>query len=121
MKKVYISGGINGVDDYLGNFSRAERILKKYGFSVVNPAKVMGWLPNDTPRQCYMDLSLEMLKYCDSIYMLRNWQYSDGAKEERDYAISTGKCVIYETEGEESLLALSKINISSMEDKNDER
>lgn len=119
--KIYISGGINGVDDYLGNFSRAERMLKKYGFTVVNPAKVMSELPKDTPRQCYMDLSLTMLAYCDSIYMLRNWQYSDGAKEERDYAISANKCVIYETEGEESLIALNKIFMPTIGGKKNEQ
>lgn len=113
--KIYISGKINGVDNYLENFEKAENFLAKQGFTVVNPAKVMKELPDDTPRQCYMELSLKMLKYCDAIYMLRNWQYSEGANEERDYAIATNKDIVYEAEGEETLWGLGKLNLPAQE------
>lgn len=93
--KVYISGKITGVDHYLDNFNKAEKLLKEYGMTVVNPAKVMFELPDDTPRQCYMDMSIAMLKYCDAILMLHGWGQSAGAREEYKYAVKNGKKVFY--------------------------
>lgn len=48
MSKIYISGPITGIDDYMGRFSNAEKELKEQGFSVVNPAKVLSQMPADT-------------------------------------------------------------------------
>ena len=39
--RVYISGPITGIDDYMERFSNAEKELKEQGLSVVNPAKVL--------------------------------------------------------------------------------
>ena len=111
--KIYISGKITGVDDYLEKFGRAETVLKENGFIVVNPAKVMAELPNDTPRGCYMDLSIDMLKYCDAIYMLRGWEYSEGPNEERDYAVKHNKYIVYEAEGDDVLWGIGKLNLPS--------
>lgn len=38
-KRVYISGGITGVDDYESKFEQAEKHLISEGFNVINPAK----------------------------------------------------------------------------------
>ena len=35
MSKIYISGPITGIEDYMKNFDKAEKELKSVGFSVV--------------------------------------------------------------------------------------
>lgn len=94
---IYISGGITGVDNYLEKFEKAEEYLSNMGYTVVNPAKVMDYLPKDTPYNMYMDVSLAMLKNCNSIYMLKGWGDSKGAKLERRYATTYGLDVLYES------------------------
>lgn len=39
--RVYISGLVTGIDDYMERFSNAEKELKEQGFSVVNPKGVI--------------------------------------------------------------------------------
>ena len=46
--KIYISGAITGIDDYMERFAKAEKKLTEQGYSVVNPAKVNAQLPEDT-------------------------------------------------------------------------
>lgn len=94
--KVYISGGITGVDDYMTHFSKAESKLIEDGYSVVNPAKVNGMLPQDTDYEEYMKMSMCMLDMCDYICMLKGWQDSRGANREYGYALAKDKTIIFE-------------------------
>lgn len=95
---IYISGKITGTTDYMQRFNEAELRLKDCGYDVVNPASVNSMLPEGTPYECYMDTSKAMLKYCDTIYMLKGWQYSKGACQEREWAQKWGHKIIYEAE-----------------------
>ena len=94
--KVYISGGITGVEDYMNNFSKAESKLIEDGYSVVNPAKVNSMLPQDTDYEEYMKMSMCMLDMCDYIYLLKGWQESRGANREYGYALAKDKTIMFE-------------------------
>lgn len=84
--KLYIAGKISGLPqkEYLKNFERAEKLLKKLGHEVINPTK----LPHnhDKSWESYMKEDLaEMLK-CDAVVLLHNWRDSKGAQIERKIA-----------------------------------
>lgn len=87
--KVYISGAITGTDDYMEHFDRAERELIEEGFTVVNPARILSNMPAGTTHEEYMKLSIELLKMCEFIYMLKGWEDSTGANREYGYALAS--------------------------------
>lgn len=45
--RVYTSGPITGIDEYMQHFEEAERRLTGQGYIVVNPAKVNSMVPTD--------------------------------------------------------------------------
>lgn len=94
--KIYISGPITGTNDYMERFKAAEDTLKQYGHEVVNPAAALAGLPASTTHKEYMDISIALLKLCDTILMLDNWRYSKGSCIELDYAIRNGITVVFE-------------------------
>lgn len=94
MKKVYISGGITGVDNYKEIFDKKQKELEKYGFSVINPAKLDLIMPKESTWQEYMDICIPLLKMCDCIHMLPNYDKSKGAMEELIFAKENGILVI---------------------------
>jgi len=90
--KIFISGKITGVVDYKKKFDNAEKLLKHFNHSVMNPAVLpLGFEYND-----YMSICLEMLKVCNGIYMLTGWQFSEGAKTEWKYAKKMHMKIMYE-------------------------
>lgn len=96
--KIYISGKITGLKrkDYLRRFKKAENKLFKMGYIPINPAKVNNNLPINTSYDEYMQMSMCMLSFCDNIYMLKNWETSNGAKIEHEYALNNNYKIIYE-------------------------
>ena len=96
--KIYISGAITGTDNYMEQFSKAEKELTEQGYSVVNPAKVNAQLPEDTSYEEYMKMSFCMLDMCDGVYMLKGWKKSWGANREYGYALAKDMIIMYEKE-----------------------
>ena len=93
---VYISGKITGTDDYLQRFERAEKHLNNMNITdVINPAKVNSYLPELSYNQ-YIKMSLCMLEMCDTIYMLKGWEDSTGAKLEWEFAKANNYKILYE-------------------------
>lgn len=98
---IYISGGITGDPDYESHFGNAERMLSNNGEDVVNPARILQDMPSGLSWARYMDVALDLLRLCDSVYMLRGWEKSYGAQVEYYYAMGCGKPVFFEErEGE---------------------
>jgi hypothetical protein len=93
--KIYISGAITGVENYMEKFADAEEKLRSIGFDVVNPAKVNAMLPESTTYKQYMDMSLAMLRDCDAIFMLNGFSCSKGAAVEYSYARAIGMIVFF--------------------------
>lgn len=96
--KIYLSGKMTGLTkrQILRNFGKAEKKLIKAGFSVMNPS-VTYHMKNikEFSYEEWLKIDFTMLDVCDAIYMLDNYQDSEGAKKELAYAISKGKKVYY--------------------------
>jgi len=88
----YISGGITGLESYRGFFTKATNTLKKNEVSkIYNPAtkcskdmnKVFTEVFGKNPSWLeYMIFDVMVLSHCKSIYMLKNWKTSKGARWE---------------------------------------
>lgn len=98
--KVYISGAVSGTADYMQRFEEAEEFLKQEfpDAAIINPTKITALLPEDaTIWQEYMDITLNVLRRCDVVYMLSGWKKSIGARIERLYAEGSGMTVMYQS------------------------
>ncbi len=76
--KIYISGKITGMEvEAKALFQQAEDKLTALGYDVVNPMK----LPHEHDKEwiSYMIECLKALKPCDGIYLIDNWNDSNGA------------------------------------------
>jgi hypothetical protein len=95
--KVYISGPISGRPDgnKLAFYSAACGILY-YGNTPVNPHDVGAHLPEGSSWLDYMRVDIPALLECDSIFMLRGWWRSRGARLEWVIARGLGMKVRYE-------------------------
>ena len=90
MKRIYISGGITGVDNYEELFKQKQIEIEKQGYEVINPALLGGIMPKSATWKEYMNICIPLLKMCDSIHMLENWEKSKGATEELRFATDNG-------------------------------
>lgn len=97
---VYISGKMRGLDEQTSRqiFADAKKKLEEQGFSAINP-----WdLADEKMKAGYEDwgdfvlFDLSVLKKCDKIYMLHNWEDSDGANTEYNYAKGLRIEILYE-------------------------
>lgn len=94
---IYLSGKITGTTDYMERFALKERMYQLHGAKVVNPAKVNAQMPEMSWKE-YMIMALTMLSLCDTIFMMRGWETSPGAKIEHEYAAKHGYKILYEGE-----------------------
>lgn len=90
---IYISGPIEGVDNYREKFERAKRIIEKGGHKAINPA---GLDLCGLTREQILDLDLVLLDLCDTIYMLKGWESSCGANREYGYALAKELDIMFE-------------------------
>ena len=91
--KVYISGAMaNRPDTYKKELERVEKMLKKHGHVVINPAV----LPEGLDHEKYMPICLAMVDSADIVFMMKGWGDSKGARLEHDYAIYQEKIIFYE-------------------------
>ena len=100
-KKIYLSGKITGDDNYAETFENKAAELTEQGALVFNPAVH----PNMFTHGQFMELDLLALSFCNSIYMMKNWRDSKGAKMEFEEAKVLGLPI----EFEEPLYAVSKV------------
>lgn len=94
--KIYISGQISGLtpEEYTANFTAAATRLTAQGYAVINPLN-NGVDPSE-PWIEQMKADIRLLLDCDAIYMLANWELSNGATLEREIAKGLGLTVEYE-------------------------
>lgn len=105
--KVYISGKIGEEvlsETTRNKFAKAEMLLRDCGFDVFNPTTSgLGHraeeLAMENGTDFYteiMKLDLEVLRGCDVIYLLLDWEDSPGAKVEKAEAERLGLSIWYE-------------------------
>lgn len=94
--KIFISGPITGIDNFLERFNHAEKRLIDKGYTVYNPAKANLLMPEGTTHEEYMKISFILLDMVDAIYLLKEWENSRGANQEYGYAIAKGLVVFRE-------------------------
>lgn len=92
---VYISGKISGLnfEEVKKRFLEAEEFLESLGIQAVNPLKNGLSVNDDWIKHLCRDI--ELLHECSHIYMMDGWQESIGACIEYDFAIRTGKTVLF--------------------------
>lgn len=106
MKTIYISGKIKDLplDIAKNNFEFARIVIEEAGHTAINPFDVdpyiMEDIEDDESRKVEYDEymrgdCIELCK-CDSIYMLNNWQDSNGAKGEIRLAIDLNLEIIFQ-------------------------
>ena len=96
--KIYISGKITGLDkqDYIEAFKKVQENLESLGHKVMNPASSMDTCSEGFNQNDYLHICYAMIDVCDAIYMLGNWQSSQGARKELQYASDWRKQIIYQ-------------------------
>jgi len=95
--RVYISGKMTGLNrvEVMDRFFGAEGMLRKYGYDVINPARMYDF---NLSYAEFMLIDTTLVTMCDAIYMLNNWRDSNGAKEELALAEAKGLKIMYEVE-----------------------
>ena len=78
--KIYIAGRITGDPHYKRKFRKAEKILARKGYSVMNPACLTDY-PDFTWHD-FMDVTSAMQEVCEAVYFLPDWNISRGAMVE---------------------------------------
>lgn len=96
-EKVYISGQISGLSrpEAAEYFETAENLLLLSGMTVVNPLR--NGVPVEAPWEDHMIVDIANLMACDSVYLLRNWENSRGARIEYNIAREMGKKIYLQT------------------------
>ena len=103
-QKIYISGAITNVSTFEREFNNAQQFLRQvYPDAIIyNPVNIPGpkfdqddW-GMDSVWKYYMIEALKMLLECDTVFMLRSWTFSRGAKIEHELAQDLGLKIIYE-------------------------
>lgn len=86
---VYIAGKVTGLPylDALTKFVKAEAQLVQAGYAVINP---MYLVHKDTDWKQAMRICLSILPHADHIFLLHDWNESEGAMWERDTAERLG-------------------------------
>lgn len=77
--KIYISGKISGlpIGEVVTKFRDAERKLRKFGQTPINPLE--NGLPLEAEWADQMGKDIALLLRADAIYMLSDWRQSEGA------------------------------------------
>ena len=97
---IYISGAVTGAEGYKERFAKAEECLKGVipGKPIFNPVSIIEGYPGFLSHETCMEICINALSYCDTIYMLSDWKSSKGANREYGYALGSDMTIIFESD-----------------------
>jgi len=84
------------------NIYRAEQAaieLWRRGWIVLCPHKNTAFFGGACDDQIWIDGGLELLERCDAIFMLKEWQGSEGAQKEYSRAVQLNMPIFHEENG----------------------
>lgn len=98
--KIYIAGKISGLNrsNVIQKFEAAQKSLSKMGHQVFIPCVLPAY--EEVSHEDYLHICYAIIDVCDAVYMLSDWQQSEGARLEYEYAIEKKKQIIFQNEGE---------------------
>lgn len=107
-EKIYIAGPVTGLEpDYVvASFALAEAEIRDSGNTPVNPKRFIK--PDENWNEA-MNICINRLVKCDSIYMLKGWEESDGAMVELFIALVTNKGVYFEDGNAPETISFSRL------------
>ena len=96
--KIYISGKITRDKNYKAKFERkSQKVAIIYPEAeIVNPIEITNHLHFGSKWSEYLKVCIRELTKCDTIYMLKDWINSEGAKLELCIADKLGLEIIFE-------------------------
>jgi len=102
MPVAYIAGKYRAKTEWelIENIREAERYAIRYaklGFAVICPHKNTAHFGGVLPDTYWLAATMEMLRHCDVVVMIPNWQESEGAKGEHAEAQRLMLPIVYET------------------------
>ena len=114
-KRAYISGKMKGLErlQIKGGFHRAHNeLVTKYGFhpdNIISPADLDAKFPSFREEE-FLKLDLFLIKEMgvEVIYMMNNWEDSEGAKKEKALAEELGLEIWYQPKKDEAELRWKK-------------
>lgn len=94
--KIYIAGKISGLnsEDVIKKFEAAQKSLVAKGHQVFIPSVLPAY--EEVSHEDYLHICYAIIDVCDAVYMLSDWQQSEGAILEFDYAQQKQKKIIYQ-------------------------
>lgn len=98
--KIYVAGKVTGEFPYYCKykFGYAATKLRKEGHKVISPMELGAAFEKDQfDYEDIMAVCFASIDICDAVYMLEDWHNSPGARREHEYAINSGKEIIYQT------------------------
>lgn len=109
MKVIYISGKFRGPNSWAieQNIRKAEELsleVWRIGAVAMCPHLNTRFYQGALPDQVWLDGDLELVKRCDAMLMVDNWQDSEGAKLEHQFAQALKQPIFYDLRGLKSWL-----------------
>jgi hypothetical protein len=102
METIYISGPIKDIYNAKELFYSAQSKLTNEGYKVINPFEIIndnGTFVSGSNKELYefyLRMDIRELTFCDSIYILKGWEKSNGANIELNVAKAIGLKIYYE-------------------------
>ena len=95
MNVIYVAGKYTadtewGIWNNIEHASREARKLWKDGWAVICPHKNTSFFGGEDDRDLWLRGDLEILSRCDAIFLLLDWQRSEGATKEYERAVELG-------------------------------
>lgn len=94
--KIYIAGKISGLnrEDVIKKFEAAQNSLIANGHQVFIPSVLPAY--EEVSHEDYLHICYAIIDVCDAVYLLSDWEKSEGAILEFDYAQQKQKKIIYQ-------------------------